>query len=46
MGFFMSRKSKYSFDQKIWAVEQYLNGNRSSVEIAKRLKMPSKSGAM
>lgn len=42
----MSRKSKYSFDQKIWAVEQYLNGNRSSVEIAKRLKMPSKSGAM
>lgn len=46
VGFFMSRKSKYSFDQKIWAVEQYLNGNRSSVEIAKRLKMPSKSGAM
>ncbi|PKZ84341.1 transposase, partial [Lactobacillus crispatus] len=30
VGFFMSRKSKYSFDQKIWAVEQYLNGNRSS----------------
>ncbi|QNT44251.1 helix-turn-helix domain-containing protein [Lactobacillus kefiranofaciens] len=40
MGFFMLRKNKYSFVQKKWAVKQYLNGNMSAVEIAKRLNMP------
>lgn len=40
----MSRKSKYSFEQKIWAVEQYLNGNLSAVEIARQLNMPNKYG--
>ena len=36
----MSRKSKYSFEQKKWAVEQYLNGNMSASKIAIRLNMP------
>lgn len=36
----MLRKNKYSFVQKKWAVKQYLNGNMSAVEIAKRLNMP------
>ena len=40
----MSRKSKYSFKQKKWAVEQYLSGNMSAVEIARRLNMPGKYG--
>lgn len=40
----MSRKSKYSFEQKIWAVEQYLNGKMSAIEIATQLDMPIKSG--
>ncbi|WP_246011974.1 transposase, partial [Lactobacillus xujianguonis] len=40
----MPRKSKYSFKQKKWAVEQYLNGYVSAVEIATQLDMPIKSG--
>ena len=40
----MSRKSKYSFEQKKWAVDQYLNGNMSAAKIALQLGMPSKSG--
>ncbi|GAA3634797.1 IS3 family transposase [Lactobacillus hamsteri] len=40
----MSRKSKYSFKQKKWAVEQYLNGKMSAVEISRQLKMPGKYG--
>lgn len=40
----MSRKSMYSFKQKIWAVEQYLSENMSAVEIARRLNMPGKYG--
>ena len=36
----MSRKSKYSFEQKKWAVEQYLNVNMSASKIAIRLNMP------
>lgn len=42
--FSMSRKSKYTLDQKKWAVEQYLNGNLSAVEIAKKLNMTGKNG--
>ncbi len=40
----MSRKSKYSFEQKKWAVEQYLNGNMSAAKIAIQLNM-SKNGS-
>ena len=40
----MSRKSKYSFKQKKWAVEQYLNGNMSAAKIAIQLNM-SKNGS-
>lgn len=40
----MPRKSKYSFEQKLWAVKQYLNGNMSAIEIAKTLNMTVKSG--
>lgn len=40
----MPRKSKYSFEQKIWAVKQYLNGNMSAAEIAENLNMAVKSG--
>ena len=42
--FIMPRKSKYSFEQKLWAVKQYLNGNMSAIEIAKTLNMTVKSG--
>ena len=45
VGFFMSRKSKYSYEQKLWAVKQYLNGSMSAVEIARRLNMSNKSGS-
>ncbi|MGN0496355.1 MAG: helix-turn-helix domain-containing protein [Lachnospiraceae bacterium] len=38
----MSRKSKYSFEQKKWAVEQYLNGNMSANKIAEKLGITSK----
>lgn len=40
----MPRKSKYSFKQKKWAVEQYSNGYMSAVEIARQLNMPGKNG--
>lgn len=40
----MSRKSKYSFEQKKRAVEQYLNGNMSAAKIAIQLNM-SKNGS-
>ncbi|EEJ71500.1 transposase [Lactobacillus ultunensis] len=40
----MSRKSKHLFEQKLWAVKQYLNSNMSATEIAQNLNMPVKSG--
>lgn len=40
----MSRKSKYSYKQKLWSVKQYLNGNKSAVEISRQLNMTSKYG--
>lgn len=39
----MSRKSKYSYDQKVQACEDYLSGRKSASQIAQELSMP-KSG--
>lgn len=36
----MSRKVKYTLEQKVQACEDYISGNKSAVQIAKELNMP------
>ena len=37
----MSRKAKYTLEQKVQACEDYISGNKSAIQIAKELDMPS-----